>query len=160
MAFKYKSIVPWGRSFREYIDMFGLSESDLDKKLLGCGDGPASFNSVMKQKGKSVVSVDPIYPFTKEVIEKRIEETFHDVIGQTRNNQDQFIWTKIKDVEELGNVRMNAMKDFLNDYETGKKENRYIHAELPVLPFANDQFDLALSSHFLFLYSVCSVHIH
>jgi hypothetical protein len=153
MSFKYKSVVPWGRSFPEYIDMFGLSVPDLDKKILGCGDGPASFNCVMKQKGKTVISVDPIYEFTKEEIEKRIDETFHDVIGQTRKNQDKFNWSKIENVDELGKVRMSAMKDFINDYETGKKENRYICAELPVLPFADDKFDLALSSHFLFLHS-------
>jgi hypothetical protein len=153
MPFKYKSVVPWGRSYSEYVDMFGLTSSDLNINILGCGDGPASFNSVMKLKGKSVISVDPIYQFTKDEIEKRIEETFQDVIGQTRKNQDKFIWTKIKDVDELGNVRMSAMKDFLHDYDLGKKENRYICAELPVLPFADDQFDLALSSHFLFLHS-------
>lgn len=153
MAFKYESIVPWGRSYREYIDMFNLTDTDLSKRILGCGDGPASFNSIMNQKGKKAISIDPIYQFNKKEIEKRIDETFHKVISQTRNNQDKFIWTKIKNVDELGRIRMSAMKEFLRDYEIGKKEKRYIHAELPILPFSNDQFDLTLSSHFLILYT-------
>ena len=44
MDFHYKDIVPWGRSFDEYIDMFDLSEDDLARDIVGVGDGPASFN--------------------------------------------------------------------------------------------------------------------
>ena len=58
------------------------------------------------------------------------------------------IKTQVKDL-----FRMNAMRLFLNDYEKGLKENRYIHVELPCLPFSDNQFKLSLSSHFLFLYS-------
>jgi hypothetical protein len=38
-------VVPWGRTFKEYKKMFSLSESDLKKTILGCGDGPACFNA-------------------------------------------------------------------------------------------------------------------
>ncbi len=153
MALKYESVVPWGRLFEEYVDMFGLSSQDLDKNILGCGDGPASFNSTMNKKNKKVVSIDPIYQLGKEDIEKRIEETYDIVLSQTSQNKDKFVWTKIKDLAELGDIRMKAMKDFLDDYNLGKAEKRYIFAELPSLPFKDLQFDLALSSHFLFLYT-------
>jgi len=153
MTIQYESVVPWGRTYEEYINMFNLSKKDLDKVILGCGDGPANFNSVMKQKGKKVTSIDPIYAFSAKEIESRIEATYQTVMYQTKQNKDKFVWTKIKDVEELGQVRMSAMKAFLADYENGKKENRYVSGELPVLPFQNKQFELALSSHFLFLYT-------
>lgn len=153
MAFKYDSVVPWGRSFQEYVDMFNLSSSDLNKSILSCGDGPASFNSVMNLKGIKVVSIDPIYQLKANVIEKRIKETYYVVISQTRANEDKFKWNNIKDVEELGKIRMNSMKQFLSDYETGKTEGRYIPAELPALPFQDKEFELSLSSHFLFLYT-------
>jgi ubiquinone/menaquinone biosynthesis C-methylase UbiE len=39
------------------------------------------------------------------------------------------------------------------DYNEGKEEGRYIAESLPNLSFEDEQFDLALSSHFLFLYS-------
>jgi hypothetical protein len=161
MPIKYDSVVPWGRSYHEYIDMFSLTEADLNKSILGCPDGPASFNYTMYQNGKKVISIDPIYQFSTKQIEERIEATYKDVINQTRQNQGKFIWTKIKDLEELGEIRMQAMRQFLADYETGKKEQRYIYAELPSLPFRNKQFDLTLSSHFLFMYTQnLSVEFH
>jgi ubiquinone/menaquinone biosynthesis C-methylase UbiE len=45
------------------------------------------------------------------------------------------------------------MKTFLDDFEKGKIEKRYVAAELPELPFSGREFDLALCSHFLFFYS-------
>ena len=48
---------------------------------------------------------------------------------------------------------MKAMKDFLADYENGKKEGRYVNEALPELSFWDGQFDLALCSHFLFPYT-------
>lgn len=45
------------------------------------------------------------------------------------------------------------MQEFLADFNIGKAEGRYVPGELPNLPFANDTFDLAICSHFLFFYS-------
>lgn len=161
MTVKYESVVPWGRTFEEYVDMFQLTQWDLEKDILGCGDGPASFNSIMNKNGKKVISIDPIYRFSVQEIEKRIEETYQNVIDQTRKNHYKFIWNKIKDVDHLGKIRMSAMKEFLSDYDIGKNEKRYIYAQLPNLPFKDKQFDLALSSHFLFLYSdILSMDFH
>ena len=153
MSIKYDNIVPWGRSFDEYIKMFKLSEFDLSKKILGCGDGPASFNFGMYKLGKRIISIDPIYQFTKEQIKNKIDEKYEEVIEQTANNKDKFIWTTFSSVEELAKIRMNAMKDFLSDYEKGIQEKRYIFAELPNLPFKDKEFELVLSAHFLFFYS-------
>ena len=50
-------------------------------------------------------------------------------------------------------VRMEAMERFFDDYEEGKQTGRYINASLPELPFEDNTFDLALCSHYLFLYS-------
>jgi hypothetical protein len=133
--------------------MFNLTASDLKLKILGCADGPASFNSFLtKQKGK-IISVDPIYQFSADEIEKRIEETKKDIMEQMDKNKDEYIWDKIKSVSQLAEIRMNAMRDFLGDFEAGKKQNRYVTGELPQLPFENHSFDLALCSHFLFLFS-------
>jgi len=115
----------------------------------------------MKIQNKKVTAIDPLYQFSKKDIEKRIGETFDDVMAQAKTNKDDFVWKNIKTVEELAETRMSAMKAFLNDFEAGKNEKRYIDAELPDLPFKNSEFDLALSSHFLFLYSdVLSLDFH
>ena len=153
MAFKYENVVPWGRNFDEYVRMFDLQPADLGKKIIGCGDGPASFNAVANQNGGHVISVDPIYVLTKAEIEKRIEETYQTVISQTERNQEKFRWDQIRSVEALGQIRMEAMQVFLASYEAGKADQVYIPGTLPVLPFEDAAFELALCSHFLFLYS-------
>jgi hypothetical protein len=145
--------VPWGRSFQEYVRMFALTEKDLQLKILACADGPASFNCECSARGGSVISIDPIYDLSKKEIQKRIKETYEEVIGQTKKNQEIFKWDDISSVEELGRIRMAAMQLFLDSYELGKKEKRYISARLPSLPFEDKAFDIALSSHFLFLYT-------
>lgn len=153
MSFTLDKIVPWGRSYDEYVAMFGLTVADLKRRILGCGDGPAVFNAELTKRGGTVVSVDPIYSFDCSQIRSRIRETYETVMAHTYNNRDNFVWTTISSVEELGRVRMTAMEAFLADYDRGKSEGRYIAGELPVLPFEDDSFGIALSSHFLFLYS-------
>jgi hypothetical protein len=75
MGFQLSDVVPWGRSFDEYVGMFGLTATDLQGRILGCGDGPASFNAVATERGYRVTSADPLYVFTADQIRRRIEET-------------------------------------------------------------------------------------
>ena len=153
MTFKYSEAVPWGRSFDEYRRMFGLTEQELSLRILGCGDGPAAFNAEMSRLGHRVVSCDPLYQLSRKQIQERIDVTFENVMRQTRENQHKFVWASIKTPEDLGRVRMAAMEIFLEDFDGGKRDGRYITGELPTLPFDSEAFDLAVCSHFLFLYS-------
>jgi hypothetical protein len=59
----------------------------------------------------------------------------------------------MKSPEHVGEVRMAAMKQFLNDFPLGLAQGRYVVGELPALPFRYRAFDLAVCSHFLFTYS-------
>ena len=133
--------------------MFALSPADLGGRILGCGDGPASFNAQSTRRGGSAVSVDPLYECSTDQIRSRIDETFAEVIAQVSHNRHDFVWSKIRNIEELGRIRMNAMQDFLEDFATGLKEQRYLPQALPELDLPDQSFDLGLSSHFLFLYS-------
>ncbi len=151
--FTLDQIVPWGRSFDEYRRMFSLSDTDLRLNILGCGDGPAGFNAEATRRGDNVISCDPIYQFTTVELRGRIAATYDQILAQTRENPDEFVWTTITSVEELGRVRMEAMRTFLDDFDAGKAEGRYVEAGLPSLPFTDAAFDLALCSHFLFLYA-------
>jgi hypothetical protein len=147
-------VVPWGRSFDEYQRMFALTADDLDRRILGCADGPAAFNAEATRRGHRVVSCDPIYRFNRSQIEERIATTYDEVLALTRQNTDKYVWGDgIRSVEELGHVRMAAMRIFLDDFDSSARAGRYVNAELPALPFANGAFDIALCSHFLFLYS-------
>ena len=153
MAFRLEEVVPWGRSFEEYQAMFALSDKDLSERILGCADGPASFNSGLTKRGGKIVSADPLYRFSREGIRNRIGQIFETVLDETRKNAHEFVWETIPSVEELGRTRREAMDDFLDDYLEGLDQERYIDASLPELPFREKEFDLALCSHYLFLYS-------
>lgn len=153
MGFTLDKVVPWGRSFDEYVSMFGLTEADLGLRILGCGDGPAAFNYALTKRGGNIVSVDPVYIFNAEQIRGRISETYGTVMTQLRENHCDYIWEVIPSIEQLGSLRMSSMETFLADFDEGKQEGRYISGELPSLPFERCEFDIALSSHFLFLYS-------
>jgi len=153
MPFTLEEVVPWGRSFEEYRKMFDLSNKDLGERILGCADGPASFNMELAKRGGKVVSVDPIYRFSREEIQGRIDQVFDKVLDQTRKNAHEFVWKMIPSVEVLGQTRLSAMQDFLEDYHEGLSEGRYLESQLPSLPFHDQEFGIALCSHFLFLYS-------
>ena len=147
------SVVPWGRSLSEYKEMFLLSRDDLGKRILGCGDGPASFNAELTQSGGNVVSIDPLFQFNANQIRLRIDEVYPQVISQVSKNKGDYVWRKFSDGDALGKARMDTMRIFLSDYEAAKDTGRYLNASLPELPFGDGEFELALCSHYLFLYS-------
>ncbi|WP_413166003.1 SAM-dependent methyltransferase [Capilliphycus salinus ALCB114379] len=153
MAFELKNVIPWGRSFQDYLEMFALTPEELELSILDCAGGPASFNVEMKRLGYRVISCDPVYQFSAPEINQRIQETYSTVIEQLHQNQDNYVWENIKSPEHLGELRIAAMQQFLEDFPLGKAEERYLTAELPHLPFNSQQFDLALCSHLLFTYS-------
>ena len=153
MAVRLSQVIPWGRSFDEYRRMFDLSETDLRRRVLGCGDGPASFNAEATERGLHVISCDPIYSLHANQIKTRINECFDDIIAQVRKDPTGFVWKDFQNPEHLGRCRMQAMQYFLRDFETPENGGRYVAAALPKLPFAEQSFDLAVVSHLLFLYS-------
>ena len=58
-------------------------------------------------------------------------------------------------------MRMGTMYNFIDDFEAGKEENRYIPHELPnKTNFSDKHFDIGLSSHFLLLYSNLGLDFH
>ncbi|MEZ5408153.1 MAG: hypothetical protein R2761_09015 [Acidimicrobiales bacterium] len=148
-------VVPWGRSLEEYRRMFALSSDELARaRILGCADGPASFNAELTAAGGRVVSMDPLYAFDAAAIGSRVDEVFDTVMAQTLDNLDEFVWGPVvADPDHLARLRRGAMDRFLADYPAGRAEGRYVEGELPALPFADGEFDIAVCSHFLFLYT-------
>lgn len=147
------SVVPWGRSLAEYRAMFALSDEDLEGLILGCGDGAASFNAELSARGGRVLSVDPIYQFSAAEIQLRIRQVYPGMLSQLARRADQYLWRHFHDPGHLGSVRMSAMNRFLEDYPVGSQQGRYIDASVPELPCFDREYDLALCSHLLFVYS-------
>ncbi|MEH1979458.1 MAG: SAM-dependent methyltransferase [Nostoc sp.] len=153
MAMVLEKVVPFGRSMDEYIKIFNLTNADLNKSIIGIGDGPASFNAEMTRQGKRVVSVDPLYQFSSNEILQRFNEVVDNIINQVKATSNNWVWSYHKSPEDLRHNRVKVIQEFLSDYETGKKSNRYIVGELPQLAYNSQEFDLAICSHLLFLYS-------
>ncbi|MDZ8050635.1 MAG: SAM-dependent methyltransferase [Aulosira sp. ZfuVER01] len=153
MAMVLDQVVPFGRSMDEYIKIFNLTETDLNKKMIGIGDGPASFNTEMTDKGKSVVSVDPLYQFSGDEILQRFNQVVDNIINQVKATPNDWVWSYHKSPDDLRSNRVKVIQKFIADYDAGKKNHRYQVGELPKLAYPNQAFDLALCSHFLFLYS-------
>jgi hypothetical protein len=152
MPVHLQNVVPWGRSFDEYVGMFSLSEAALAGTILDCAAGPASFNAELTARGGHVVSVDPIYAFCADEIRSRVASVRAPMMEQVRADLDHFVWHSIRSPEMLEKIRLTAMERFLADFPQGLAQRRYIAGQCPELPIQG-QFDLALSSHFLFLYS-------
>lgn len=146
-------VIPWGRSLAEYKAMFNLTDADLNKKILGCSDGPASFNAELTQLNGDITSIDPLYQFTQQQIQQRIDQVAAQVIAEVHKHKDDFIWDSFDSPDDLMTHRLNSMSQFLTDYQQGLKQNRYLNQSLPILDLDDQQFDVALCSHFLFLYS-------
>lgn len=161
MAFQLSEVVPWGRNFSEYRRMFRLSDEDLQGRIAGFGDGPASFGAEAAARGYSVTSFDPLYRYSKDAIAARINEVRDVVMLQMRENMDNYIWTEFSGLDDLERARVSAMRTFLDDYNDGLAAGRYIAHELPAaVPARGDAFDLGLSSHFLLLYPSLGEEFH
>lgn len=75
MGFTINQVVPWGRNLEEYQRMFALTSEDLNKRIISCGDGPASVNAELFLMDKKYTSLDPIYQFSVQQIKERIGAT-------------------------------------------------------------------------------------
>lgn len=153
MAMKLDKVVPFGRSLDEYRRMFALTDCDLAKKILGVGDGPASFNAEMHALGRSVISIDPSYAFRAAEIERQFHAVIDDVIAQVKATPGDWVWSYHPSPEHLRENRVRVLRRFGQDYDRGRADGRYVVGELPSLAFDDDEFQLALCSHLLFLYS-------
>jgi len=144
---------PWGRNRAEYTAFFDLAGLPPHRRILDCAAGPSSFTAEASRLGHLVVAADPLYRLSKNEIKARIEKTREAVVAGLRAAAHRFVWDVYGTPENLEVTRLSAMKHFIEDYEEGVAEGRYLEAALPDLPFEDEAFDLALSSHFLFLYS-------
>jgi hypothetical protein len=154
MAMKLEKVVPFGRSFAEYAAMFDLQKADLKKPILGVGDGPASFNAEGTKLGYKITSIDPIYQFSQQEIYRRFNEVVDNIIAQIKATPNDWVWSYHQSPEDLRKNRIQAIEVFCQDFDSGKLTGKYAVGQLPQLEFLDKQFDLALCSHFLFLYSV------
>ena len=161
MAMQLDQVVPFGRSFDEYVKMFLLSEADLQKSILSAADGPASFNAEGTERGYRIQSVDPLYVFDGVEIRDRFYTVLDDIIQQVADTPGDWVWRYHASPTNLKAHRIEVTERFCADYKKGKQQGRYATGNLPSLAYADSAFDLGLCSHFLFLYSLqCDATFH
>lgn len=145
-------IVFIGRTFEEYLDMFSITLEDLQgKKILDCPSGACSFTAIANQKGIDVTACDiAYYHKIDDLYHKGLKDLEH-AMYHMENAKNNYLWNYFKNVEHLKKHRQSALNNCVEDME--KNSNRYIPVTLPILPFQNNEFDLILSAHFLFMYA-------
>lgn len=113
---KLNDVVLWGRSGAAYVVGFDLAARDLSRRILGCSAGSASFNAEVTAEGRSVVSCDPRYRFTAREIRDLTEEPYEVVLASAEANRERYVWKDIGALARLGEVRVRAMRRFLDDF--------------------------------------------
>jgi hypothetical protein len=149
----------YGRTLSEYLLFFNLTIEDLKKynKIIDCPSGASSFvaeiNNITSNSEKKVIGCDPLFDESLEYLKRKGEEDIDYVVEKVNSSFKLYNWDYYKTIENLKEQRTLSLARFALDYNQGKKEERYIKAELPKLPFEDESFDLVLSGHFLFTYA-------
>ncbi|USZ67527.1 class I SAM-dependent methyltransferase [Halorussus salilacus] len=143
-----------GRTVREYERMFDLDLGEwTGKSVLDCPGGACAFVPVANGRGIDAVGADVLYDTPPERLREKCEADVDAAIAGFDGVEDQFVWSFYDDVADVRDHWTAAYRTFVPDYAEWFDSDRYVHAELPDLPFADDSFSLVLSAHLMFLYS-------
>ncbi|MEV6275261.1 hypothetical protein [Nocardia sp. NPDC051832] len=141
------------RSLDEYRAMFNLSEADLERRILDCPSGAAGFAAEVSHRGGDVTGCDVAF-FEDGVGGVAAQAVAEAERGNqyVRDHRDQYRWTFFADPDEHNRQRRQAAERFAA--HARRAPESYVAGRLPALPFADNDFELTLSSHLLFSYAV------
>ena len=132
--------------------MFRLDDATLrGARILDAASGVSSFCAEANAQGYQVTATDRIYTLTPDEVEQKCSSDLDDMLVKLSGVTDNYVWDYFPDMDALKAQRESAYRAFVADYRQYSHE-RYIPTEYPVSGFTDGQFDLALVSHFLFLY--------
>ena len=144
-------VVLLGRTFEEYRRYFALDVAALKgKAILDVAAGVSSFCAEAHDHGLNVTAADRIYRLAADDIAPRCAQDL-DYVLQSLDGLDVYRWVVYRDPTHVRDLRARAYKRFLQDFRA-QGHARYIPIDLPKLPFADRQFDLALASYLLLVY--------
>ncbi|UOQ50555.1 class I SAM-dependent methyltransferase [Gracilibacillus caseinilyticus] len=134
------------------MNMFALTkESLIDKKILDCPAGACSFTAIGNQSGLDVTACDIAYHYSVDFLQEKGHSDIKHAMEHMKKVKNNYQWGFFAGVEDLRAHRIRALQTCTKDIERSKE--RYIPVTLPSLPFRDEQFDIILSAHFLFLYA-------
>ncbi len=141
-----------GFGLQDYIQMFSLTDVELEMNILDCRAGASCFAAQMHEKSKSVIACDPLYQAEFDTIKQLVVDAKASIQDSLASNAQVFsiLPDKAKDFILQAET---GIEIFLNDFQTGQKIGRYMSDSLPNLSFDDEQFQLALVCHYLFTFS-------
>jgi hypothetical protein len=143
-----------GRTYDEYIHIFDLDRPKMARgRVLDCPAGASSFTAEAYLKGTDTTACDIMYNLDANELFIKGEKDIDHVFEKFDEVSHLYTWSCYRNKEDVISRRKMALERFTHDFQDGRAAGRYVHAELPVLPFPDRHFSLVLSSHFLFLYS-------
>lgn len=145
-----QNFVLWGHSLTDYKAMFSLNNEHLAGSILEYNSGATSFNADLNASGGNVVSMDDMFAMPLSELKDYIHVTFEAHLDNIKKIASKFHWGHYQDLDDLVKHRRQGMQRFLEDFESGKQQERYLAAEQFPLPYEDFHFDIALTSHYLF----------
>jgi hypothetical protein len=146
-------IIFTGRTYDEYVRMFNLTPDDLkSNSFFVCPGGASSFTAHATKRGYRVQAGDILYGLSKEELERRGQASADTIRAKMKDAMSGYHWDEFGNVEGLLRARLSSLSDFLEDYEQGLEEGRYLPCTLPTIPHADEAADFVLSDHLLFTY--------
>ncbi|HEY2493541.1 MAG TPA: SAM-dependent methyltransferase [Paenibacillus sp.] len=141
-----------GRTFDEYLKIFNLSEEELvGKKVLDCPAGACSFTAIANQNDMDVTATDIAYYHPVTELENKGLQDIEHAMEYVEKEQNDYLWDDFKSINELKQNRVQALTECVRDMK--QTPERYAPAILPELPFSDNEFELTLSAHFMFMYA-------
>lgn len=150
MDFGYLGLTALGFGLSDYQDMFDLTEAELNMSILDCRAGASAFAADVHKRGGKAVAIDPLYHYDEPTIKKHVLQAKKEWLEGSAQQKYQL---SVPNIESFIEIHETNVDVFLKDYAQGKKEGRYLDNSLPILPFEDETFDLALVSHYLFTYT-------
>lgn len=141
-----------GRTFDEYLKMFNLTKEELlGKKILDCPAGACSFTAIANENGIDVTATDIAYYHPVTELENKGLQDIEHAMEHVEKVQNNHVWDYFKSINELQRNRIQALTECVRDMR--QTPGRYVPAILPQLPFLDNEFELTLSGHLLFMYA-------
>ncbi len=148
MALHLEDFLITGRTFDEYAAFFSLDIQELKgKKILDCPSGVSGFVAEAVRRGIDAHGCDILYGFDIEAIGAQAQKSITKIYEDTS-------WMEGYNFSFYGSARghRHCRESALAAFQADFTPERYRFEELPKLSYADDSFDLLLSSHLLFVY--------
>lgn len=146
---RFPRILSFGRAGEELLDVFALQPASLQGfRVLDCPGGPGSLSRALRRHGAHPIAVDPGYALPPDELEACTLRDIAAVADQMAG--DEIVRPDFDQSRYLAS-RFKAYQQFVEDRAAHPGD--YVAASLPCLPFADQSFDLVLSSSLLFSYS-------